>query len=91
MGQTLLDKVWSAHTVRELPTGQTQLFIGLLRLPDDDGQTLFYQGLVDQAQCGDVQPVAGLKVHLDTGAVVVDCHVAGVDGSRCQGEVLLWG
>jgi len=29
MGQTLLDKVWSAHTVRELPTGQTQLFIGL--------------------------------------------------------------
>ncbi|MBI1815818.1 MAG: 3-isopropylmalate dehydratase large subunit [Deltaproteobacteria bacterium] len=29
MGQSLLDKVWEAHTVRELPTGQTQLFIGL--------------------------------------------------------------
>jgi len=29
MGQTLLDKVWDAHTVRELPNGQTQLFIGL--------------------------------------------------------------
>ena len=29
MGQTLLDKVWQAHTVRELPTGQTQLLIGL--------------------------------------------------------------
>src|SRR5512144_3226843 len=29
MGQTLLDKVWEAHTVRELPSGQTQLFIGL--------------------------------------------------------------
>lgn len=29
MGKTLLDKVWDAHTVRELPTGQTQLFIGL--------------------------------------------------------------
>jgi 3-isopropylmalate/(R)-2-methylmalate dehydratase large subunit len=29
MGQSLLDKVWAAHTVRELPTGQTQLFIGL--------------------------------------------------------------
>src|SRR5262245_17172905 len=28
-GQSLLDKVWDAHTVRELPTGQTQLFIGL--------------------------------------------------------------
>ncbi len=29
MGRTLLDKVWEAHTVRELPGGQTQLFIGL--------------------------------------------------------------
>jgi 3-isopropylmalate/(R)-2-methylmalate dehydratase large subunit len=29
MGQSLLDKVWEAHTVRELPSGQTQLFIGL--------------------------------------------------------------
>jgi len=25
----LLDKVWAAHAVRELPSGQTQLFIGL--------------------------------------------------------------
>jgi 3-isopropylmalate/(R)-2-methylmalate dehydratase large subunit len=29
LGKTLLDKVWDAHTVRELPSGQTQLFIGL--------------------------------------------------------------
>jgi len=29
MPQTLLDKVWDAHTVSELPSGQTQLFIGL--------------------------------------------------------------
>ena len=28
-GRSLLDKVWEAHTVRELPSGQTQLFIGL--------------------------------------------------------------
>jgi 3-isopropylmalate/(R)-2-methylmalate dehydratase large subunit len=28
MGDTLLNKVWNLHTVRELPTGQTQLFIG---------------------------------------------------------------
>ncbi|MDB4433163.1 3-isopropylmalate dehydratase large subunit [bacterium] len=28
-GKTLLDKVWDAHTVRELPSGQTQLLIGL--------------------------------------------------------------
>jgi 3-isopropylmalate/(R)-2-methylmalate dehydratase large subunit len=29
MSRTLLQKVWDAHTVRRLPTGQTQLFIGL--------------------------------------------------------------
>ena len=29
MGTTLLQKVWDLHTVRMLPTGQTQLFIGL--------------------------------------------------------------
>ena len=27
--KSLLDKVWDAHTVRELPSGQTQLFIAL--------------------------------------------------------------
>ncbi len=29
MAQTLLDKVWDAHAVRTLPSGQTQLLIGL--------------------------------------------------------------
>jgi 3-isopropylmalate/(R)-2-methylmalate dehydratase large subunit len=29
MGKTLLQKVWDLHKVRMLPTGQTQLFIGL--------------------------------------------------------------
>lgn len=28
-GRNLFDKVWEAHSVRELPGGQTQLFIGL--------------------------------------------------------------
>jgi len=28
-GRSLFDKVWEAHSVRELPDGQTQLFIGL--------------------------------------------------------------
>ncbi|MAE42450.1 3-isopropylmalate dehydratase large subunit [Candidatus Woesearchaeota archaeon] len=28
-GKNLLDKVWNLHTVRELPSGQTQLFVGL--------------------------------------------------------------
>ncbi len=29
MAKSLFDKVWQAHAVRELPSGQTQLFIGL--------------------------------------------------------------
>lgn len=29
MGKSLLQKVWDLHAVRELPSGQTQLFIGL--------------------------------------------------------------
>ena len=29
MGRTLLQKAWDLHTVRTLPTGQTQLFVGL--------------------------------------------------------------
>ena len=29
MGRTLFQKVWDAHTVGTLPTGQTQIFIGL--------------------------------------------------------------
>jgi hypothetical protein len=29
MAETLLDKIWRAHTVRTLPSGQTQLLIGL--------------------------------------------------------------
>src|ERR1700754_3717269 len=28
MSKTLLDKVWEAHSVRELPNGSTQLLIG---------------------------------------------------------------
>jgi 3-isopropylmalate/(R)-2-methylmalate dehydratase large subunit len=29
LAQTLFDKIWDSHTVEKLPTGQTQLFIGL--------------------------------------------------------------
>jgi len=29
MGQSLFQKVWDSHSVRTLPSGQTQLFIGL--------------------------------------------------------------
>src|SRR5262245_15388014 len=33
MAHTLLDKEWDAHTVRTLPSGQTQLVIGLHLIP----------------------------------------------------------
>jgi 3-isopropylmalate/(R)-2-methylmalate dehydratase large subunit len=29
MGDTLFKKVWDLHTVRHLPSGQVQLFVGL--------------------------------------------------------------
>ena len=29
MGKPLFQKVWDAHSVRTLPSGQTQLFVGL--------------------------------------------------------------
>ena len=31
ISETLLDKVWRAHTVRTLPSGQAPLFFGLHR------------------------------------------------------------
>ena len=32
MAATLFSKVWDRHAVRKLPTGQTQLFVGLHNL-----------------------------------------------------------
>ena len=29
MSKNLFEKVWANHTVRELPSGQSQLFVGL--------------------------------------------------------------
>ena len=34
MPATLFEKVWTAHTVRRLPNGQTQLFVGLHLIPE---------------------------------------------------------
>src|SRR3989338_8119598 len=33
-GRTLYDKIWQSHTIEILPTGQTQLFIGLHLIPE---------------------------------------------------------
>ena len=40
MAQTLFRKVWDAHTVRKLPSGQTQLFVGRLQTPGSGLQAL---------------------------------------------------
>ncbi|MGH7474271.1 MAG: aconitase family protein, partial [Candidatus Methylomirabilales bacterium] len=53
MGETLLDKVWRAHTVKMLPSGQTQLFIGLHLIHE-----------VTSPQAFQMLKEAGLKVRL---------------------------
>ena len=53
MGETLLDKVWRAHTVQMLPSGQTQLFIGLHLIHE-----------VTSPQAFQMLREAGLKVRL---------------------------
>jgi 3-isopropylmalate/(R)-2-methylmalate dehydratase large subunit len=42
MGRTLLEKVWELHTVRQLPTGQTQLFVGLHLVHEVTSPQAFY-------------------------------------------------
>ena len=53
MDETLLDKVWRAHTVKMLPSGQTQLFIGLHLIHE-----------VTSPQAFQMLREAGLKVRL---------------------------
>ncbi|MGH7404580.1 MAG: aconitase family protein, partial [Candidatus Methylomirabilales bacterium] len=53
MGETLLDKVWRAHAVKMLPSGQTQLFIGLHLIHE-----------VTSPQAFQMLKEAGLKVRL---------------------------
>jgi 3-isopropylmalate/(R)-2-methylmalate dehydratase large subunit len=51
MSKNLFEKVWEAHTVRELPSGQTQLFVGLHLLHE-----------VTSAQAFDMLRERGLKL-----------------------------
>jgi 3-isopropylmalate/(R)-2-methylmalate dehydratase large subunit len=53
MAETLLEKVWRAHTVKMLPSGQTQLFIGLHLIHE-----------VTSPQAFQMLREAGLKVRL---------------------------
>ncbi len=49
MARTLLDKVWEAHTVRTLPSGQTQLLIGLHLIHEVTTPQAFQ--MMDEAGC----------------------------------------
>ena len=64
MGKNLLQKVWDAHTVRQLPTGQTQLFIGLHLLHEVTSPQAF-EALRDQ----------GLKVRFPDRTLATVDHI----------------
>ena len=64
MGSTLLAKVWDAHTVRKLPTGQTQLFIGLHLIHE-----------VTTPQAFDMLRARGLKVRFPNRTVATVDHI----------------
>src|SRR6266545_5425325 len=64
MGSTLLKKVWDAHTVRRLPNGQTQLFIGLHLIHE-----------VTTPQAFDMLRARGLKVRFPHRTVATVDHI----------------
>ena len=69
MSKNLFEKVWEAHTVRELPSGQTQLFIGLHLLHE-----------VTSAQAFDMLRERGLKLlHPDRTWATAD-HIIPTNG-----------
>jgi 3-isopropylmalate/(R)-2-methylmalate dehydratase large subunit len=64
MASTLLQKVWDAHTVRRLPNGQTQLFIGLHLIHE-----------VTTPQAFDMLRARGLKVKYPTRTIATVDHI----------------
>jgi 3-isopropylmalate/(R)-2-methylmalate dehydratase large subunit len=78
MAETLLDKVWRAHTVKMLPSGQTQLFIGLHLIHE-----------VTSPQAFQMLREAGLKVHLpERTFATIDHIVPTASQIRPFGDVL---
>src|SRR3990170_2625223 len=78
MRQTLLQKVWDKHAVRKLPTGQTQLFIGLHLIHE-----------VTSPQAFDMLRMRGSKVAFpDRTFATVDHIVPTLDQSRPFLDVL---
>jgi 3-isopropylmalate/(R)-2-methylmalate dehydratase large subunit len=64
MRGTLLDKVWQAHSVRRLPNGQTQLFIGLHLIHE-----------VTTPQAFDMLAARGLKVAMPERTIATVDHI----------------
>jgi 3-isopropylmalate/(R)-2-methylmalate dehydratase large subunit len=71
MGKSLLDKVWDAHTVRELPSGQTQLFIGLHLIHE-----------VTSPQAFQMMREQGLKVAFPERTIATVDHIIPTDTAR---------
>ncbi|MCL4814122.1 MAG: 3-isopropylmalate dehydratase large subunit [Vicinamibacteraceae bacterium] len=70
MGKTLLQKVWDAHTVRRLSTGQTQLFIGLHLVHE-----------VTSPQAFDALRARGWRVRYPQRTFATVDHIAPTDGA----------
>ncbi|MFQ5840405.1 MAG: 3-isopropylmalate dehydratase large subunit [Candidatus Methylomirabilales bacterium] len=68
MPTTLFDKVWRAHTVRELPSGQTQLFIGLHLIHE-----------VTSPQAFQMLREAGLRIRFPERTVATMDHIVPTD------------
>ena len=89
MAATLLQKVWDAHTVRILPTGQTQLFIGLHLIHEvttpqafDDAAAARLEGALPERTFATVDHIIPTR---DIAAPVQGRHGRGDDvGARAQ-------
>src|SRR6516164_4159532 len=64
MASTLFDKVWNAHSVRRLPNGQTQLFIGLHLIHE-----------VTSPQAFDMLRARGLRVAMPERTIATVDHI----------------
>jgi len=71
MGKTLLDKVWDLHTVRTLPSGQDQLFVGLHLVHE-----------VTSPQAFQMLRERGLKVRFANRTVATVDHIVPADDQR---------
>jgi len=68
MGRTLFSKVWDAHSVRTLPTGQTQLFVALHLVHE-----------VTSPQAFDMLRLRGLRVAFPERTVATVDHIVPTD------------